>query len=527
MKVATCFAEPVNDTIYWGWGRWLIIPPQMSLYYNNTPSVCYNNGTLANKEWHNWTGGHSFFPFNDTAFPYENATTVVVDWFNKVHPPNTPFTPTEMGSSGLNCTYSSGTYVSNDDSVSYVFDWGDGTNTTTGQYPSGQNVTASHTWAVSGVYNVTARAYDNTTGLWSDSSPPLNVNMVPNVPSTPTETVSASLNYTYSSGTSAWHGDSVSYVFDWGDGTNTTTTPYPSGQNVSVSRTWAVRGVYNVTVKAYDNVTGLWSAPSPPLTVNMSVVLNIITAYLPWGTTSPALGTYAVRYGTNVTVTPIPNPPMVFYGWSLDSEPNYANPITLNMTADHTLQAVFASNGPPAPRPPSTPTETGPTGVRYTYSSGAIEPHNYNLTSYVFYWGDGTNTTINGQYPSGQNVSASHTWTARGVYNVTVRAYCGMTGNWSDPSPPLAVNMSVVLTISKSGGSGSTTSPAPGTYALRYGANVTVTATPHGKWVFADWLLDSSTYYYNNPITVNMTADHSLLAEFDYNPGPLRVETGG
>ncbi len=261
-KVATCFAEPVNDNVDAGWGRWIIIPPQMSLYYNNTPSVCYNNGTLANKEWHNWTGGHDFFSQIDNATG-ENATTVVVDWYSEVHPPNVPFTPTETGSAGPSYTYSSGTYVSNDDNVSYVFYWGDRTNTTTAQYPSGQNVTASHTWAV--------------------------------------------------------------------------------------------RGVYNVTVTAYDNVTGLWSTPSPPL----------------------------------------------------------------------------------------------------------------------------------------------------------------------------AVNMSVVLTISRSGGGGSTTSPVPGTYALRYGANVTVTATPHGKWVFADWLLDSSTYYYNNPITVSMTADHSLLAEFDYNPGPLRVETGG
>lgn len=199
------------------------------------------------------------------------------------------------------------------------------------------------------------------------------------------------------------------------------------------------------------------------------------------------------------------------------------------MTTDSGLTAYFALDSP-VPDVPYTPTETGPTGVSYTYSSGTIgpgNPYNYNLTSYVFYWGDGTNKTINGQYLSGQNVSVTHTWTTRGVYNVTVQAYCNGTGFWSDPSPPLTVNVSVVLTISKSGGGGSTTSPAPGTYALRYGANVTVTATPHGKWVFADWLLDSSTYYYNNPVTVSMTADHTLLAEFDYHPGPLLIGPGG
>jgi hypothetical protein len=170
-KAATCFPEPVDDSYY----------SYMSLYYNNTPSVYYNNGTLANKEWHDWTGGHSFFPFNDTASPYENATTVVVDWYNMVHPPNAPFTPTETGFTGLNCTYSSGTYVSNGDNVSYVFDWGDGTNTSTAQYPSGQNVSASHTWTAQGVYNVTVKAYDNATGLWSNPSPPLTVNMNPDL----------------------------------------------------------------------------------------------------------------------------------------------------------------------------------------------------------------------------------------------------------------------------------------------------------------------------------------------------------
>jgi hypothetical protein len=67
------------------------------------------------------------------------------------------------------------------------------------------------------------------------------------------------------------------------------------------------------------------------------------------------------------------------------------------------------------------------------------------------------------------------------------------------------------LTISAS--SGGTTNPAPGTYAYNYGSSVTVTASAYSGYYFSYWSLDG-TAYYNNPITVTMTADHSLTAYF-------------
>lgn len=159
-KVATCFVEGVHD----GYNS------DMLLYYNNT---------LVHKEWHDWNSEHVIFGQNDTQPPYENASTVVVNWYNKVHPPSTPFTPTGNTTvfAGGSYTYSSGTFVSNDDNVSYVFDWGDGTNTSTSQYFSGQNASCSHTWTNPGAYNLTVKAYDNASGLWSIPSPPLTVNV--------------------------------------------------------------------------------------------------------------------------------------------------------------------------------------------------------------------------------------------------------------------------------------------------------------------------------------------------------------
>lgn len=74
-----------------------------------------------------------------------------------------------------------------------------------------------------------------------------------------------------------------------------------------------------------------------------------------------------------------------------------------------------------------------------------------------------------------------------------------------------------ILSISASWGG--TTNPSPGTYSYYYGTSVSVTATPSSGYYFAYWLLDSTTYYYSNPITVTMTADHSLKAYFYYSGG--------
>jgi hypothetical protein len=73
-----------------------------------------------------------------------------------------------------------------------------------------------------------------------------------------------------------------------------------------------------------------------------------------------------------------------------------------------------------------------------------------------------------------------------------------------------------ILSISASWGG--TTNPAPGTYSYIYGTSVSVTAIPSSGYYFAYWVLDS-TYYYSNPITVTMTADHSLQAYFYSSSG--------
>ncbi len=59
----------------------------------------------------------------------------------------------------------------NGDNIRYTFDWGDGTDYTTGWYSSGSTAYASHTWTSAAQYSVTVTAQDST-GLSSGSSSP-------------------------------------------------------------------------------------------------------------------------------------------------------------------------------------------------------------------------------------------------------------------------------------------------------------------------------------------------------------------
>lgn len=62
------------------------------------------------------------------------------------------------------------------------------------------------------------------------------------------------------------------------------------------------------------------------------------------GTTSPSPGTYTYNYGANVTITATPNSGQSFEHWILDGQTVNENPITLQMTQDHTLQPVFGGS---------------------------------------------------------------------------------------------------------------------------------------------------------------------------------------
>ncbi|MGB9774804.1 MAG: InlB B-repeat-containing protein, partial [Bacteroidota bacterium] len=283
---------------------------------------------------------------------YSVSFTVEVPVTNE---PNDPYTPSgpNSGYSGVSYNYSTSATDPNGDSLRYEFDWGDGSTTTTGYYPSGSTVYASHTWSSPGTYNVTVRAQD-IYEEWSNWSPYLTVNIVdrePNTPSTPSGPTSGYRNvwYTYSTTATDPDGNNIRYEFEFSGPIPTvsfTTGWYASGQTGSITVMWETTdppGTYYVRARAQD-VYGAWSGWSAPL--NVSIRDPTLTISASWGgTTNPSPGTYSYVYGTSVSVTAIPSSGYYFAYWLLDSTTYYySNPITVTMTADHSLTAYFYSS---------------------------------------------------------------------------------------------------------------------------------------------------------------------------------------
>ena len=91
-----------------------------------------------------------------------------------------------------------------------------------------------------------------------------------------------------------------------------------------------------------------------------------------------------------------------------------------------------------ANEPPITPNIYGPdngiTGEAYFFNTTITDPDGDSL--FCFWdWGDGNFTGWLGPYPSGVNISASHVWFSKGVYDIRAKlkdSY-GSESNWSEP----------------------------------------------------------------------------------------------
>jgi hypothetical protein len=84
---------------------------------------------------------------------------------------------------------------------------------------------------------------------------PVNTNEAPYAPSIPDGPASGDVDesLSYSSSTTDFEGEDIYYWFDWGDGTDSGWLgPYVSGEEVTESNIWTVRGVYDIKVKAKD-----------------------------------------------------------------------------------------------------------------------------------------------------------------------------------------------------------------------------------------------------------------------------------
>jgi len=108
--------------------------------------------------------------------------------------------------------------------------------------------------------------------------------------------------------------------------------------------------------------------------------------------------------------------------------------IVLVMVLSTVMIVAGNSQSPPnKPSSPSGPTE-GYVGVEYTFCTSTTDPDGDDLY-YLFDWGDGTFSYWIGPYASGEEASASHTWTEKGIYEIRAKAkdIHGVQSPWSDP----------------------------------------------------------------------------------------------
>jgi len=169
---------------------------------------------------------------------------------------------------------------------------------------------------------------------------------------------------------------------------------------------------------------------------------------------------------------------------------SYSNPITIdfnqdfNITAHYreadtyalTINATYGGNTFPSP------------GVHYYYSGETHGVHAFsNVTGYQFkQW------LLDGSFYS------SYCWV-----NVTMNSAHTLEAQFDNH-----YNLTVSSTL------WGTTSPYPDFYTYTYGTYLNVTALPWSQCVFDNWTLDGVTYTSPNPMPINMTTNHSIMAHF-------------
>jgi hypothetical protein len=216
------------------------------------------------------------------------------------------------------------------------------------------------------------------------------------------------------------------------------------------------------------------------------------------GNTDPAAGTYTYVNGTYASVTALPDGSYRLDYWLLDGNPaGSTNPISVLMTDDHTLQAVFAENhtleitasagGTTNPQP-GTYTYLTPTDVTVT----AIPSTNYRFDHWMY-----DDSNIGSANPVIVHVGSNHTLHA--------------------------VFVLITYTLKIETTTGGTTSPTPETYTHNVDSTVQVTALPNTNYYLDHWELDTVNVGSANPYSVSMTQNHTLKAVFTSTPPAFSV----
>ena len=274
--------------------------------------------------WGTWWGESGYF-----RIAYSQLSSVVkfgaytIAYWDGVSPNSetvsTPSTPTgnTSGTTGSSYIYAtSGSISSEGDSVQYLFDWGDGSNS--GWLAVGTS-SASKSWSSSGTYSVKAQARcatHNTVVSGMSGSRTVTISPPPETVSAPTTlsgqmSGTAGVSYPYTTGgSSSSYGHSIHYFFDWGDGSN---SGWLAVGTSSASKSWSSSGTYSVKAQArcytHNTVFSSWTNPisvaiSAPIPGTLSITPSggFSASGSQGGPFSPASQIYTLRNGGGTTL---------------------------------------------------------------------------------------------------------------------------------------------------------------------------------------------------------------------------------
>jgi hypothetical protein len=421
------------------------------------------------------------------------------------NPPRTAYVPEGpmTGKTTVSYTYKTLAGDPDGDQVKYTFDWGDGTESTTGYVTSGTYASMSHAWAdmpsgTSKVFSVRAMATDiyGAKSAWSAAikviinSPYVNYPPSDPVLSGPTNGVSGT-PYKFTVMSTDQNGDMVKYLISWGDGSNTQTNLSPSGQFVDVYHSWNVSAgttgdfyvlatvtdqylksslhgsnmlIVPITGSAADTTNPAVSITEPANGTSYAGAQNVVTS----ATATDNVGVSKVEFYIDGILKFTDSTSSYIYVWNPADYTNGTHTLTAkayDAAGNNTTSAAVSVTVNIAATDTTKPTVsiTAPTsGASYTSAQtvtvSATASDNVGVKKVEFY--DGTTllgTDTSASYSYSWPITASN----NGTHSLTARAYDAAGNN--------TVSTAVTVTVNISGG----TDPGLAGYTYRKPVSIT------------------------------------------------------
>ncbi|MBA6316357.1 PKD domain-containing protein [Cellulophaga baltica] len=375
------------------------------------------------------------------------------------------------------------------DILTYAWDFGDGTTATTAN--------PSHTFTTVGTYDVTLTVTDNGTPALSSSEATITITVNTPANQAPTAVVSSNIitgeasldvQFTGDTSTDPDTGDTLTYAWDFGDG-STATTANPS-------HTFTTPGTYDVTLTVTDDGTPALSSSEATITITVNTPANQAPTAVASSDVTSGEASLAVQFTGDTSSDPDAGD-ILTYTWDFGdgTTATTANPShTFTTAGTYDVKLTVTDNGTPSLSSSevtltitvTAPANQAPTAVASSdVTSGeaslavqftgdtSSDPDTGDILTYAWDFGDGSTATT---------ANPSHTFTTAGTYDVTLTV--------TDDGTPALSSSEVTITI---------TVTAPANQAPTAVAT-SVQRTGISQYIF-DFAGDSSSDPDSNPIT--------------------------